>query len=109
MDPSLLKTLKIRCPENATFDDTTNLDQNPLSSSKVDNSYYQQILMRKGILQIDQEIALDQSTKATVATIANRLDFSIKFGEALVKLGAVQVLDGTQGEIRSSCRAINKS
>uniref|UniRef100_A0A2N9ISN9 Peroxidase n=1 Tax=Fagus sylvatica TaxID=28930 RepID=A0A2N9ISN9_FAGSY len=85
-----------------------NLDQNPLSSFIVDKSYYGQILAHRGILQIDQELALDPLTQATVTTIANGYDFNTKFGQAMVKLGAVQVLTGTQGEIRKSCRAINK-
>ncbi|KAM7502298.1 hypothetical protein LguiB_001202 [Lonicera macranthoides] len=107
MDLSLLKTLKSKCPQNSTFDNTANLDQNPFSSSIVDNSYYKQILKNRGILQIDQTLALDQSTKPIVTYIANGFDFNTKFGQAMVKLGAVQVLTGSQGEIRKSCRATN--
>ncbi|KZV17366.1 peroxidase 60-like [Dorcoceras hygrometricum] len=39
MDSKLLATLRARCPQNATVDNTVNLDQNPLSSLTVDNSY----------------------------------------------------------------------
>ncbi len=108
MDPKLVENLKSRCPQNTTSNNFANLDQNPLSSLIVDKSYYGQILAHRGILQIDQELALDPLTQATVTTIANGYDFNTKFGQAMVKLGAVQVLTGTQGEIRKSCRAINK-
>ncbi|PIN20733.1 Peroxidase [Handroanthus impetiginosus] len=108
MDPKLLASLRARCPQNANVNNTVNLDQNPFSSMTVDNSYYRQIVLNRGILQIDQELALDPLSKSTVAAIANGFDFSKKFGEAMIKLGGVEVLTGDQGEIRSSCRAVNK-
>ncbi|XP_027069855.1 peroxidase 60-like [Coffea arabica] len=108
MSPLLRFFLRIRCPQNATVDNTVNLDQNPLSSLIVDNSYYKQTKLNRGILQIDQQLALDPLTKDIVTAIATRFDFSTKFGQAMVKMGAVEVLTGSQGEIRSSCRAVNK-
>ncbi|KAL0460042.1 UNVERIFIED_CONTAM: Peroxidase 60 [Sesamum latifolium] len=108
MDSTLLTALRARCPQNTTVDNTANLDQNPLSSMTVDNSYYRQIILHRGILQIDQELALDPLSKQTVTAIANGFDFSTRFGQAMIKLGAVQVLTGKQGEIRRSCRATNK-
>ncbi|KAI3450723.1 hypothetical protein Pfo_007388 [Paulownia fortunei] len=108
MDSTLLTALRQRCPQNASVDNTVNLDQNPLSSMTVDNSYYRQIVLNRGILQIDQELALDPLSKSTVAAIANGFDFSTRFGLAMIKLGTVQVLTGKQGEIRHSCRATNK-
>lgn len=107
MDSTLLNTLKTRCPQNSTADNPVNLDQNPLSSMTVDNSYYRQIILRRGILQIDQELALDPLTNPTVAAIAKGFDFSTRFGQTMVKLGAVEVLTGARGQIRRSCRAIN--
>ncbi|KAL3530376.1 hypothetical protein ACH5RR_009698 [Cinchona calisaya] len=108
MSPLLLFFLRFICPQNAVVDNTANLDQNPLSSLNVDNSYYWQIKLNRGVLQIDQELALDSATKDIVTSIAKGFDFSTKFGQAMVKLGAVQVLTGTQGQIRSSCSAVNK-
>ena len=107
MDLWLVKSLRLQCPQNSTGSSVVNLDQNPLSSSIVDNSFYRQILAHRGVLQIDQELALDALTSSTVSAIARGFDFSSRFGEAMVKLGAVEVLTGTAGEIRKSCRAIN--
>lgn len=109
MNSTLLNKLRNICPQNSSSNNTTNLDQNPASSFIVDKSYYQKLLLHNGILlQVDQELALDSITKSTVATIANSNDFSLKFSQAMINLGAVQVLTGTQGEIRRSCRAVNK-
>ncbi|PON37276.1 heme peroxidase [Trema orientale] len=44
----------------------------------------------------------------TVIQIANSLDFGSKFGEAMRKLGRVEVKTSLlNGEIRASCRAVN--
>ncbi|XP_073152662.1 peroxidase 60-like [Henckelia pumila] len=103
MDPTLRATLIATCPQNSSVDNTANLDQNSTSSLTVDNSYYQQIVSNRGILQIDQELALDPLSKPTVTAIAKGSDFSTRFSEAMIKLGAVQVLTGKKGEIRRFC------
>lgn len=109
MDPALVATLRRRCPQNLVVDSPVNLDQNASSANTVDDSFYKQIVAKRGVLQIDQRIALDAATGATVALLAGgRMDFSTRFGSSMVKLGAVEVLTGTQGEIRRSCRAPNK-
>ena len=108
MEATLLTALRARCPQNTKVDNEVNLDQNPLSSMVVDNSYYKQIVKKRGILQIDQDLALDPLSKTTVEAIASGFNFNEKFGQAMIKLGGVQVLTGTQGQIRRSCRAVNK-
>lgn len=111
MDPALLNTLRKNCPQNSAGSTAPiNLDQNWKSSMVVDDSFYKQIMLKRGILQIDQELALDPLTRTTVSSIVNgKLDFSRKFGEAMIKLGSVQVLTGNKGEIRKSCRLVNKN
>ncbi|KAL7594823.1 hypothetical protein Lser_V15G28778 [Lactuca serriola] len=107
MDLALLTSLRRTCPRNATVDGKANLDQNSFSSAVVDKSFYTQIMLRRGVLQIDQELAVDGLSKSTVAAIAGSSDFTTKFGQAMVKLGGTHVLTGTQGEIRKSCRSVN--
>ncbi|XP_038975332.1 peroxidase 60 [Phoenix dactylifera] len=109
MNPALVMALKLRCPANgASGNSTINLDQNWSSANKVDNSYYKQLMMKKGILEIDQKLTLDSATKYIVSWQANGSNFPTLFNYAMVKMGTIQVLTGTQGEIRKSCRAINK-
>ncbi|XXG55227.1 hypothetical protein AAC387_Pa03g2941 [Persea americana] len=103
----LAVTLGLRCPKNASVDNTANLDQNPLSALVVDNDYYKQLLLRRGVLQIDQALAMDARTRPTVASLAFRSDFTSQFAEAMIKLGAVEVLTDEQGQIRRSCRSVN--
>ncbi|KAI3962146.1 hypothetical protein MKW98_005777 [Papaver atlanticum] len=109
MDPVLVETLKSQCPESANNDgDVVNLDQNPSSSNVVDNSFYQQIRLNRGILEIDQKLALDPSTTAVVATMANDgVTFLNLFGKSMVKMGGIGVLTGTDGQIRLKCSSAN--
>ncbi|MED6123850.1 hypothetical protein PIB30_053377 [Stylosanthes scabra] len=82
------------------------LDQN--TSFVLDNEIYKQILLKKGVLKIDQELALDTSTKDFVASFAaNGDEFQKSFANAMVKMGKIEVLVGNQGEIRKNCRAFN--
>ncbi|XP_042488308.1 peroxidase 60-like [Macadamia integrifolia] len=107
MDPRLSAVLKRRCPLKASVDSPVNLDQNLRSANIVDNSFYKEILIKRGILQIDQELALDRRTRPIVVGLANGTTFPAQFGSAMIKMGSIGVLTGRQGEIRKSCRAVN--
>lgn len=109
LDPTLAKTLKQRCPIAGTVDRAVNLDQNITSSNVIDKSFYNQLLLKKGILEIDQNLASHILTKKTVSSLATgAIDFQARFGEAMIKMGSLQVLTGVKGEIRRNCRVVNK-
>ncbi|KAK4339198.1 hypothetical protein RND71_040660 [Anisodus tanguticus] len=106
MSKWLLFGLRMKCPRGSSFDNIVPLDVK--TPSFVDNSFFQQIQRGNGVLQIDQQIALDELTKDIVDGIVKGPDFYTKFGEAMVKLGKVEVLIDAQGEVRKSCRVVNK-
>ncbi|TQD94082.1 hypothetical protein C1H46_020277 [Malus baccata] len=104
MDPALVSKLSTLCA--ASNNPTTFLDQN--TSSIFDNQFYNQILLKRGVLQIDQELASDTSTAGIVSGFAsNGVRFSQSFATAMLKMGSLQVLVGNAGEIRKNCRAFN--
>jgi len=108
MNPTFAQLLKRRCPRNSNGGIPIPLNANTKNINQMDNSFYRQILGGRGVLQIDQEIAFDSRTRGIVKQLAaNNQDFNIKFGKAMVKMAAIEVLTGTKGEIRRSCRAIN--
>ncbi|XP_072971824.1 peroxidase 57-like [Typha angustifolia] len=95
------------CPRFSNFNNFVFLDD-PSSALKVDNSFYKQLLQNKGILPIDQALASDWSTRWIVQQLAGNSNlFLTRFNQAMVKLASVQVLTGTQGQIRRNCRRIN--
>lgn len=111
-DPKMNRTLvtKLRSSCDAANsnnpDPTAFLDQN--TNNLFDNKFYSEILSHRGVLQIDQELALDQSTVPLVSKFAsNPIEFRQMFGNAMIKLGNLQVLVGNAGQIRKNCRAFN--
>ncbi|KAL3755029.1 hypothetical protein ACJRO7_002153 [Eucalyptus globulus] len=96
MDPSLIMKLKVTCGASSSSDPTVSLDQS--TPSIVDNKFYSEILAKRGILQIDQELTVDKSSMAIVAKFgldANGIRQS--FANAMVKMSNVGVLTGNAG------------
>ncbi|WJX29663.1 peroxidase [Trifolium repens] len=109
MDPNLNAYLVEKCgsifnpAENHTsvfLDEETPFD--------FDNQFYKQIINRRGILHIDQQLALDPISRDLVWNFARgNFNFWDRFGVAWSKLGRIEVLVGNEGEIRRNCRAFN--
>ncbi|KAL8150882.1 hypothetical protein V2J09_020690 [Rumex salicifolius] len=97
------------CPKNGDGSNSVFLDQSSVRSANLmGNGFFFAIKKNKGILQIDQDIALDSSTSPIVDKYAaNNALFNAKFGEAMIKMGRIGVLTGSQGQIRKSCRSLN--
>ncbi|PON37277.1 heme peroxidase, partial [Trema orientale] len=70
MNIELIQTLRDRCPQGLLSNNTVDLDQGrPSISIKVDNSYYNQLLLNQGILQFDQDLASSGLTNTAVEAI----------------------------------------
>lgn len=102
----LFSELIKKCPRVSSFDNNVPLDMK--TPSFVDNSFFGEIQKGNGVLKIDQQLALDGLTKKIVGDIVKDPNFFTNFGEAMVKLGRVEVLIDGQGEVRTSCRVVNK-
>ncbi|XP_014491213.1 peroxidase 44 [Vigna radiata var. radiata] len=106
MDPGLRAKLGRICrPKKG--DPTTFLDQN--TTMVFDNEFYNQIILKRGVLFIDQQLALDPLSSKLVSVFAgNSAVFERSFINAIVKMGNIRVLVGTDGDIRKNCRVFNK-
>ncbi|XLS98283.1 hypothetical protein HN51_041018 [Arachis hypogaea] len=103
MDPALdSKLVKVCNPKAGRVQvspPSAFLDQN--TSFIVDNEFYKQILLNRGVLQIDQELALDSSTKDFVSSFAVNGDkFQKSFADAMIKMGKIEILVRNDEEIR---------
>ncbi|KZV33938.1 peroxidase 57-like [Dorcoceras hygrometricum] len=109
MDPGLAARLFKICGTASrplSRDPKVFLDQG--TSFVVDNQFYNQTIFKKGILEIDQQLALDRSTAPIVRNFAsNRVPFGPNFANAMIKLSKIDVLVGNAGEIRKNCRVFN--
>ncbi|XP_021854015.2 peroxidase 57-like [Spinacia oleracea] len=108
MNKTLLTQLKGTCGANPSADPSIFLDQK--TPFVFDNEYYNQLKSNNGVLQIDQELAVDPLSSTLVNNMAaNNAGFVQNFAKAMVKMGGIQVLQGTAGEIRTNCRVFNKN
>ncbi|KMT05465.1 hypothetical protein BVRB_7g175910 [Beta vulgaris subsp. vulgaris] len=106
MNPATVSSLRNTCPRSGS-NNFVFADQTPGSEFKVDKGFFLAIRQGKGTLQIDQQIALHPLTSGIVRRLATTGDFAFQFPGAMVKLGRVGVLTGSQGQIRRNCRRAN--
>ncbi|XP_059646460.1 peroxidase 57 [Cornus florida] len=107
MDPTLVTKLSKTCgTKSRNKNPTVFLDQN--TSFVIDNEFYKQIMLKRGIMQIDQELSLDKLSAPIVSNFAsNGIGFQQSFANAMVKMGSIEVLVGNAGEVRKNCRVFN--
>lgn len=82
------------------------------SQNKFDTSYFKNLQRGRGILQSDQALWSDASTKTFVQRYLGitgllGLTFNVEFGNSMVKMSNIGVKTGTDGEIRKKCSAFN--
>ncbi|XVE62476.1 hypothetical protein DITRI_Ditri06bG0121000 [Diplodiscus trichospermus] len=108
MDPALVVKLNRICgaASGSNPDPTAFLDQG--TSFTVDSQFFNQIRLKRGVMQIDQELANDRLSRQFVSGFAsNNTLFRTRFAQAMVKMGSIEVLAGKAGEIRTNCRDFN--
>ncbi|KAL2317389.1 hypothetical protein Fmac_031265 [Flemingia macrophylla] len=73
-----------------------------------DNSYYKNLINKKGLLHSDQELFNGGSTDSLVRTYSiNQRAFEADFVTAMIKMGNIKPLTGSNGQIRRHCRRPN--
>ncbi|EMS62118.1 Peroxidase 1 [Triticum urartu] len=98
------------CPANSSqFFPTTTTDMDIITPTLLDNKYYVGLTNNLGLFTSDQALLTNSTLKASVdAFVKSEKSWKSKFVKSMVKMGDIEVLTGTQGEIRLSCRVINK-
>ncbi|KAM3247877.1 Peroxidase 4 [Capsicum annuum] len=106
IDSQFATTRRATCPASGGDANLAPLDiQTP---NQFDNDYYQNLVVRRGLLHSDQELFNGGSQDALVRSYStNDAAFRSDFAAAMVKMGNISPLTGTNGEIRRNCRAIN--
>ncbi|KAG6510647.1 peroxidase 5-like [Zingiber officinale] len=96
--------LRKQCPRGSN--NTAPMD--PQSPHKFDNRYYQLVLGDRALFTSDYALLSTQGTAAQVKNLAGDYwGFQSKFAAAIVKMGAIGVLAGYDGEVRANCRVAN--
>ncbi|KAL1569474.1 Peroxidase 47 [Salvia divinorum] len=103
IETTFAKTLSNTC---ATGDDA----EQPFDSTRniFDSGYFSELQRRAGVLFSDQTLFESAATRGLVNKYAfNRALFNMDFQRAMLKMGQLDVKEGSEGEIRSNCHIIN--
>ncbi|KAL6006620.1 hypothetical protein ACLOJK_032113 [Asimina triloba] len=107
LDPAYVQQLKQSCPQGST-DTSLVVPLDPISPNVTDNAYYRNVLNSRGLFTSDQALLTDPNTRVLVSQNAfTEPLWRTRFAAAMVKMGAIDILTGDQGEIRLNCRKIN--
>ncbi|GMJ01343.1 PEROXIDASE 39 [Hibiscus trionum] len=111
LDPNYAAFLKTRCPPpppGAGGDLTTTVPLDAITPNQLDNKYYSELRHRRGLLTSDQTLMDSGLTSRMVLHNGrNGAGWARKFARAMVHMGSLDVLTGTQGEIRRICSVPN--
>ncbi|XP_073147892.1 peroxidase 5-like [Henckelia pumila] len=103
MDPNYAEQMRFMCER----DDNT-LPFDPVTQYKMDSRIYDEFLAKRALLESDHALAKDPNGGGIMKKMAaDQAAWFQKFIGATVKMGAIEVLTGHQGEIRKQCRVVN--
>ncbi|XP_059650179.1 peroxidase 5-like [Cornus florida] len=110
MDSNFARGLKRKCrpPSNAGdgIDPTVPLDV--ITPNSLDKNYYRDLKNNHGVLTSDQTLLTSPSTARIVRHHAKHgAAWADEFAAAMIRMGSIDVLTGSLGEIRKNCRVVN--
>ncbi|GKV02233.1 hypothetical protein SLEP1_g14692 [Rubroshorea leprosula] len=106
IDSTFATSLRGNCPSTGGDNNLAPLDTT--SPTSFDNAYFKNLLNKKGLLHSDQELFNGGSTDSQVTAYSNNAGaFSTDFANAMVKMGNLSPLTGSNGQIRKNCRKVN--
>ncbi|KAB5530217.1 hypothetical protein DKX38_020298 [Salix brachista] len=106
LDSTLATSLKSSCPGTGSDDSLSSLDA--VTPVTFDNSYFKNLANNKGLLHSDQQLFSGGTTDSQVKTYSlNSATFYADFAKAMVKMGSISPLTGSDGQIRTNCAKVN--
>lgn len=108
LDISLAQIRQRNCPSTNGSGDNNLAPLDLQSPTYFDNNYYKNLLNRRGLLHSDQQLFNGGPTDSIVIAYSNsQSNFNFDFTTAMVKMGNISPLVGSNGEIRKNCRMRN--
>ncbi|KAK7860309.1 peroxidase 24 [Quercus suber] len=108
-DPSLNSTyaafLKAQC--KSLSNKITIVPMDPGSTLSFDNNYFKNLKLNQGLFQSDAALLTNNEATNTVDELLDSQDFFTEFGQSIKRMGAIEVLTGSSGEIRKKCNVVN--
>uniref|UniRef100_J3KZD6 Peroxidase n=1 Tax=Oryza brachyantha TaxID=4533 RepID=J3KZD6_ORYBR len=110
ISPAYAFLLRAVCPSNSSqFFPNTTVDMDVITPAALDNKYYVGLANNLGLFTSDQALLTNATLRASVDEfVKSERRWKSKFVKAMVKMGGIEVLTGTQGEVRLNCRVVNR-
>ncbi|KAM6545241.1 hypothetical protein CsatB_025977 [Cannabis sativa] len=106
LDSDFAEELKKICPPPVAVGATT-VDLDRRSALTFDSNYFTGLTNNHGVLTSDAALLNDPASAALVKKFGSFKKFKDAFAKSMIKMGAINVLTGNDGEIRKNCRVIN--
>ncbi|KAJ9153380.1 hypothetical protein P3X46_026825 [Hevea brasiliensis] len=104
-------TLSKICTQNGTTDGTARTQLDSTTPNVFDNKYFSNLQFARGLLESDQ-VLFSTPGADTIEIVdnfsANQAVFFESFVEAMIRMGNISPLTGTEGEIRLNCSRKNE-
>ncbi|CAH1418046.1 unnamed protein product [Lactuca virosa] len=108
IDASFAKSRQSNCPLTAGSGDNNLAPLDVKTPNNFDNSYYKDLINQQGLLRSDQQLHNGGSTDSLVEQYSkNPGSFHVDFAAAMINMGDIRPLTGSNGEIRKNCRKVN--
>ncbi|GJU54067.1 peroxidase 24-like protein [Tanacetum coccineum] len=105
LDETYAQTLRKLCPNPQN--PATILEMDPNSSLSFDSNYYRALNQHKGLFVSDAALLTNSQSALIAKVFEDPAVFFDEFARSMVRMGAIEVLTGGQGEVRKNCRVIN--
>ena len=93
------------CPSDGGDENLSDLDE---STTVFDNVYFTNLIEQKGLLHSDQQLYNGGSTDSIVESYSSDSSaFFTDVANAMIKMGNLSPITGTDGEIRTNCWKVN--
>ncbi|KAL0389115.1 UNVERIFIED_CONTAM: Peroxidase 4 [Sesamum calycinum] len=108
IDTSFARTRQENCPRNVGSGDNNLAPLDLKSPTFFDNNYYKNLINKKGLLHSDQVLYNGGSTDSLIESYSKNPEaFNDDFIAAMIKMGDISPLTGSNGEVRKNCRRVN--
>lgn len=108
IDSSFAKTRQGNCPKTGGSGDSKLAPLDLQTPKGFDNYYFKNLINKKGLLHSDQELFNGGSSDSFVKKYSQDEDsFNSDFVKAMIKMGDIEPLTGSKGEIRKKCAIVN--
>lgn len=108
IDTSFARTRQSGCPKTSGSGDNNLAPLDLATPTSFDNHYFKNLVDSKGLLHSDQQLFNGGSTDSIVHEYSLYPNsFSSDFVTAMIKMGDISPLTGSNGEIRKQCRSVN--